>query len=96
MSPPLLPSYERYLAVDLHKHYVVIGGLNAQQEIVLLPRRIELADWPAWAKSHLSKTDILVVEATTNTWDFYDQVQPLVGRCVVANAGKIAGLVKPG
>lgn len=94
MSPPLLPTYERYLAIDLHKHYVVIGGLNARQEMVLPPRRIDLTDWPAWAKTHLRKTDILVVEATTNAWDFYDQVQPLVGRAVVANAGKIAGLVK--
>lgn len=73
MSLPSPPSFERYLAVDLHKHYVVIGGLNARQEIVLAPRRVELTDWPAWAKSHLRKTDILVVEATTNTWDFYDQ-----------------------
>jgi hypothetical protein len=94
MSLPLLPSYERYLAVDLHKHYVVIGGLNARQEIVLQPRRIELSDWSAWAKAHLCQADILVVEATTNAWDFYDQVAPLVGRAVVANAGKIAGLVK--
>jgi hypothetical protein len=94
MPLSLLPSYERYLAVDLHKHYVVIGGLNARQEMVLPPRRIDLSDWPTWAKAHLQKTDILVVEATTNAWDFYDQVQPLVGRCVVANAGKIAGLVK--
>jgi hypothetical protein len=30
MSIPLPPSFERYLAVDLHKHYVVIGGLNAR------------------------------------------------------------------
>jgi transposase len=94
MSPPLPPSYERYLAVDLHKHYVVIGGLNAQQEVITQPKRIQLSDWPGWAKVRLCKSDILVVEATTNAWDFYDQVQPLVGRCVVANAGKIASLVK--
>ncbi|MBI4757904.1 MAG: transposase [Chloroflexi bacterium] len=81
-------------AVDLHKHYVVIGGLNARQAMVLAPRRIDLADWPAWAKAHLRQSDMLVVEATTNAWDFYDQVQPLVGRAVVANAGQIASLVK--
>jgi transposase len=94
MSPPFPSSYERYLAVDLHKHYVVVGGLNAHQEIVLPLRRVELSEWPAWAKKNLRQTDILVVEATTNAWDFYDQVAPLVGRVVVANAGKIAGLVK--
>ena len=32
----------RYLGVDLHKHYVVIGGVNAQQTVVLPPRRAEL------------------------------------------------------
>lgn len=88
------PSFERYLAVDLHKHCVVVGGLNARQEIVLPPRRVELSVWPAWAKANLRFSDVLVVEATTNAWDFYDQVSPLVGRAVVANAGKIASLVK--
>jgi transposase len=94
MSPPVLSSYERYLAVDLHKYYVVIGGLNAHLEVVLPCRRVDLSEWPAWARKNLRKTDILVVEATTNAWDFYDEVAPLVGRVVVANAGKIAKLVK--
>jgi transposase len=94
MSPPILSSYERYLAVDLHKHYVVVGGLNAHYEVVLPLRRVDLSEWPAWSKKNLRKSDILVVEATTNAWDFYAQVAPLVGRVVVANAGKIAGLVK--
>lgn len=94
MDPCIPSGYERYLAVDLHKHYVVIGGLNARQDIIMPPRRMDLSEWPAWAKKNLRKSDILVVEATTNAWDFYDQVSPLVGRVVVANAGKIAGLVK--
>ena len=92
MNPVSPPSFERYLAVDLHKRYVVIGGLNARQEVVLPLRRIDLTDWPKWAEAHLHKTDILVIEATTNTWDFYDQVVPLVGRAVVANALKVAQL----
>ena len=80
----------RYLGVDLHKHYLVIGGVNARQEVVLAPRRIELDEWLAWAKAHLRKTDVLVVEATGNTWTFYDEVVALVARVEVANAGKIA------
>jgi transposase len=79
----------RYLGVDLHKHYVVIGGVNAQQAVVLPPRRVELDDWPAWAKSHLVKSDVLVVEATGNTWMFYDETIALVLRIEVANAGKL-------
>ncbi len=45
--------FERYIAVDLHRAYVVVGGVNARQEVVLAPRRIELEAWPRWAKAHL-------------------------------------------
>ncbi len=90
MSQKETPNFERYLGVDLHKDYVVIGGVNGRQEIVLPPRRVELDDWPRWAKAHLLQSDVLVVEATTNTWDFHDGVVALVGRVEVANAGKIA------
>lgn len=80
----------RYLGVDLHKHYLVIGGVNARQEVVLAPRRIELDKWLVWAKAHLRQTDVLVVEVMGNTWTFYDEVVELVARVEVANAGKIA------
>ncbi|MCL6512032.1 MAG: hypothetical protein K6U78_15280 [Anaerolineae bacterium] len=64
----------RYLGGDLHKHYLVIGGVTARQKLVLPPRRVELDDWPTWAKAHLRKNDVLAVEATGNTWDFHDSV----------------------
>jgi transposase len=79
----------RYLGVDLHKDYVVIGGVNAQQTVVLPPRRVELDDWSVWAKRHLRQSDVLVVEATGNTWMFYDETIALVLRIEVANAGKL-------
>ncbi len=79
----------RYLGVDLHKHYLVIGGVNVHQDVVLAPRRVDLEVWEAWAKQHLRKTDVLVVEATGNTWVFYDSVVDLVARVEVANAGKL-------
>lgn len=85
MNVILFRIFERYIAVDLHKNYVVVGGVNIQQEVILPPRRIELQAWPRWAERHLTKADALVVESTSNAWDFYDQVEPLVGRAVVAN-----------
>lgn len=87
-SPPTTV-FERYLAVDLHKQYVMVGGVNAQQAVVLPPRRVELDAWPSWAKKNLRTTDALVIEATTNAWDFYDETRPYVGRMVVANAMKV-------
>ncbi len=81
--------FERYLALDVHKHYVVIGGVNAQQQIVMPPRRFDFGEWAVWSAKHLRPTDALVLEATTNTWTFYDQIAPLVGRCVVAHPGLV-------
>jgi len=84
----------RYLAVDLHKHYLVVGGVNAQQEVVLPPQRIELRHWPAWAKANLRPNDSLVVEATTNTWEFYDQSVSFVERLLVADPRKVAWIAQ--
>jgi hypothetical protein len=81
--------FERYLAVDLHKDYVVVGGVNARLEVVLSPRRIELEAWPRWAQANLHKTDALVVESTSNAWDFYDGVAPLVGQAVKQSAWSV-------
>jgi transposase len=92
MNSVLHRTFERYIAVDLHKSYVVVGGVNIRLEVVLPPRRVELKDWPRWAKKHLKKTDALVVESTSNAWDFYDQVEPLVGKAVVANPGRVKAI----
>lgn len=90
MTQTVAPPIERHLAVDLHKHYLVIGGVDAHQQQTLPPRRIPLDDWPSWAHSHLRPTDTLVVEATTNTWWFYDLTAPLVAHLLVADPRKVA------
>ena len=94
MSPPISPPIERYVGIDRHKHDLVIGGVNAKQEVVLPPRRIELDDWPKWAKTHLTQNDVVVVEATTKAWDCYDVTSPRVQRVSVANAAQIALIAK--
>ena len=89
------PPDTRYLGIDLHKDYLVIGGVTAEQQVVLQPRRFTFEAWAAWSKAHLRKSDVLVVEATSNTWTFYDAVVDLVARVEVANilnrANKISG-----
>ena len=32
----------RYIAIDAHKHYVMVGGMNARQEMVLPTRRVDM------------------------------------------------------
>ena len=65
---------DRYIAIDLHKHYLMVGGINAQQQVVLTPRKIVLDRWLDWAQANLRPTDAVVIEATTNAWHIYDQL----------------------
>ena len=79
----------RYLAIDLHKRYLVIGGVNREQEVVLKPRKVNLEKWSEWAEKHLRPTDEIVIEATGNTWPIVDELKPLVARVVVAHPRKV-------
>jgi transposase len=79
----------RYIGLDVHKHYITVGGMNAKQEMVLRPRNIEMDRFKAWAEANLRQTDEVVLEATTNTWDIYDTVAPLVKRVVVAHPAEV-------
>jgi len=80
---------QRYIALDIHKEYILAGGMNASQVWVLSPHKIEMGKFREWAKKNLYETDAVVIETTTNVWDIYDIVEPLVGHAVVAHAGAV-------
>jgi transposase len=80
---------DRYIALDIHKEYVLAGGQNAKQEWVLPPRQISMAKFREWAIANFQEGDAVVIETTTNVWDIYDIVAPLVTRTVVAHAGAV-------
>jgi transposase len=75
----------RYVALDIHKHYCVIAGVDREGRVLLQPVRIEHADLESWLKKHLGSTDQVVLESTTNAWHVYDLLAPWVERVVVAN-----------
>jgi transposase len=81
--------YERYLALDIHREYLLVGGWNEAKEWVLTPRRVSIEKFPAWAKQNIRPGDIVVLETTTNVWVVYDIVAPLASRVLVANAGEV-------
>jgi transposase len=80
---------QRYIALDIHKEYVMVGAMNAAQEWVIRPRRVEMPQFRTWAGNNLRAGDAVVIETTTNVWDIYDIVAPLVTRTVVAHAGAV-------
>jgi transposase len=87
-TPKTIP-IERYLAIDIHKHYVMIGGQNRQQEWTLGPRRVAMVRFRDWAEQNLKAGDAVVLETTGRVWDIYDVVAPLVTQTVVANAQQV-------
>ena len=80
---------ERYIGFDIHKEYALVGGQNARQEWVMVPRRIGMEKLREWAAANLRTGDAAVIETTTNVWDIYDIVAPLVSYAVVAHAGAV-------
>jgi transposase len=77
---------KRYVALDLHKSYIVVGAVDDQGQVVLNPRRVSCAKFEAWAKKHLRPTDAVVLEAGSNTWFIHDLLKPLVARVVVVHS----------
>jgi hypothetical protein len=89
MTDPPIQAWTRYIAIDIHKHYLMIGGIDAHKRIVLQPRKVELHRWRGWAQANLHPTDAVVTYATTNAWVIYDLLVTLVGRVVVAQRAKV-------
>lgn len=79
----------RYLALDIHKHYSVVAGVNFDGQVVLEPVRVEHADLEDWLEKHIQPTDYVVLESTTNAWYVYDLLEPLAEKVLVANPIKV-------
>jgi transposase len=79
----------RYIALDIHKKYSVIGGVDREGRVVLQAVRVEHADLGNWLKKSLRASDHVVLESTTNAWHVYDLLAPLVERVVVANPVRV-------
>lgn len=76
---------ERYVALDVHKHYVMVAAIDATQQIVLPPRKLSLERFAQWAREQLTPRDQVVLEATVNAWTRYDQLAPLVREVKIAH-----------
>ncbi|MBN2388485.1 MAG: transposase [Anaerolineales bacterium] len=79
----------RNIALDIHKHCSVIGGVNRDGEEVMEMSRVEHAELEDWLAKHLLPSDRVVIESTTNAWHVYDLLEPLVTEVQVANLIKV-------
>ncbi len=64
---------------------MVLGAVNAQQDIVLRPHRLSLGDFALWCHQKLQSTDAVALQATSKAWTIYDQLVGRAAYVVVAN-----------
>ena len=79
----------RYIALDIHKHYSVVAGVDRDGVEIVAPSRVEHEDLENWLAKRLIPTDQVVIESTTNAWHVYDLLEPLVAKVLVANPIKV-------
>ena len=81
---------KRYIGLDVHKHYLIALGVDADLNIVLPTRRVELSRLVSWMKRTLTKRDDVVLEMTTNTWQLYDELIQYAGKVTVVHPPHVA------
>jgi transposase len=75
----------RFMALDMHKHYVMVGVVNREREVLLRPRRFTWPEFDHWQKQHIGPGDAIVIEASGNAWHVYDQLTASGAVVYVAN-----------
>jgi transposase len=81
---------KRFIGLDVHKHYLIAIGVDADLNQVYGPRRVELVRLDAWMRKDLTPDDAVVLEMTTNTWQVYDDLLPHVQSVMVVHPPHIA------
>ncbi len=79
----------RYIGLDIHKSYVMVAGVDKQQTVLFKPQKVAVERFGEWVHNHLNKNDKVALEATSNAWEFHDQLLGQVGAVTVANAHKL-------
>jgi transposase len=83
-------SGKRYIGLDVHKHYLIALGVDADLNVVLPARRVELSYLESWMKKSLTKQDEVVLEMTTNTWQLYDELVQYAEKVKVVHPPHVA------
>lgn len=84
------PVPNRWIGLDGHKHYLVAGGVDAQRNHVLGPQRVQLSRLQSWARKTLTPYDSVALEMSTNSFELYDELSPLVHSMILVHPPHVA------
>ena len=65
---------KRYMGLDVHKHYLVAVGVEADQRLIYGPQRVQLSSLTGWVKKTLTEADAVVLEMSTNSFQLHDDL----------------------
>ncbi len=91
---PSIPVPKRFIGLDVHKHYLIATGVDADLHQILGPQRVELFNLGKWMEKTLHQNDAVVLEMTTNTWQVYDDLLPYVQSITVVHPPHVALIVR--
>ena len=91
-EPPSSP--QRFIGLDVHKHYLIAIAVNPAGEQIGGPWRAQLAHLAEWAHRHLTAQDAVVLETTTNAWTVHDDLRPLVHSVTLVHPPHVALIVR--
>jgi transposase len=81
---------KRYIGLDVHKYYLIAVGVDADLNVVLPARRVELSHLESWMARTLTKDDAVALEMTTNTWQLHDALSQHAGSVTVVHPPHVA------
>jgi transposase len=84
------PSPNRFVGLDVHKHYLIAAAVDADRKEVMSPRRVPLARVDSWVCKTLTLKDAVVLEMTTNAYQLYDDLLPHVHSVTVVHPPHVA------
>lgn len=90
MTDQITIPQKRFIGLDVHKHYLIALGVDAELNVVLPAQRVELFRLEAWMKKTLTKQDAVALEMTTNTWEIYDELSPCAHSVTVVHPPHVA------
>lgn len=85
-----MPTPNRWIGIDAHKHYLVAAGVDAELNHVFGPQRVQLSRLDAWARKALTPCDAVALEMSTNSFDLYDEISPLVHSMILVHPPHVA------
>jgi transposase len=76
---------KRFFGFDLHKNFIVAAAVNAKQEIIFKPHKINSVDLEDWISKNITHHDEVVIEAMSSAWIIYDILVQYASRVIVAH-----------